>query len=98
MRQEMWDRFFRADTGMCDAEKMAEALDAAERELAGVRKVEAWNQANPDGFIGKLGRLWVLRARTWDGVNIATGDTIAALGHALSPEVPDTPREATGGR
>lgn len=37
MKQEMWDRFFRADTGMVDAEKMADALEGAEGALRDAR-------------------------------------------------------------
>jgi len=75
------------------------ALAAAERELAGVRKVEAWRQIKGNNVQSIAGARWVAW-RSTDTLYETVGffDTIAALGHALSPEVPDTPREATGGR
>ena len=95
MTQEMRDRFFRADTGMIDAEKMAEALEKAEGELADIRRVHDWCMEKPHDREVKF-RYFEGPGKCWQaerGRNVgprdsfyATAPSLAELGRLLADE------------
>lgn len=68
----------------------SDRVEAAERELAGVRKVEAWVEEVPCRriFVRSGGAFWLSEYSDIEETYqlIASADSLAALGHALSPD------------